>query len=531
MIVRDNEETLEPCLASIRPWVDEMVVVDTGSLDNTPKIAEAFGARVFHFEWCDSFSAARNESLRHARGEWLFWMDSDDTIDAENGRKLRELAYGPHQPRTLGYVMQVHCPAQEGDADSGLTVVDHVKMFPDDPQIRFEFRIHEQVLPSIRRLGGNVAWTDVFVVHSGSDHSPEGLQRKYDRDLRILNLEIEEKPDHPFVLFNLGMTHTYMERYDLAVRFLQRCLQVSDPSETHVRKAYALLVSSFQSQNQVHEAWKTCREGQRALPDDVELLFRQGMVAHATGRLEDAEQAYRAALADREERHFTSIDPGIVGYKGRNNLAAVYRDMGRDDLAEAQWRHVVAEAPDFREGQRSLGKTLIRQRKYVSAELQIDRMLREGALRCDAMVLKGELLQATGDVPAATGELEDAVREFPDDMEAHQALCKCLFGHSDLKRAERAFQQLIEFSPEDGAAHRNLGILYLRAGNHEDAVHSLRESVRLRPESVATWQELAGALEAMGKADEASNARRQARASQTPTAAQPSGMLEEDEIN
>ena len=79
MIVRDSSRTLPACLESIHPWVDEMVIVDTGSTDETPRIVESFGGRLFHFPWCDDFSAARNESLRHARGDWLFWMDSDDT--------------------------------------------------------------------------------------------------------------------------------------------------------------------------------------------------------------------------------------------------------------------------------------------------------------------------------------------------------------------------------------------------------------------------------------------------------------------
>ena len=89
MIVRDSALTLRPCLESIRPWVDEMVVVDTGSVDETPRIVDELGGRLFHFPWCDDFSAARNESLRRARGDWLFWMDSDDTIPADCGRKLR----------------------------------------------------------------------------------------------------------------------------------------------------------------------------------------------------------------------------------------------------------------------------------------------------------------------------------------------------------------------------------------------------------------------------------------------------------
>ena len=113
MIVRNNAETIEPCLASIKPWVDEMVVVDTGSTDKTPEIAERMGARVFHFPWQDSFSVARNESLRHARGDWIFWMDSDDTISPENGLKLRQLADHPHDSTVLGFVMQVHCLVPE----------------------------------------------------------------------------------------------------------------------------------------------------------------------------------------------------------------------------------------------------------------------------------------------------------------------------------------------------------------------------------------------------------------------------------
>src|SRR4051794_3984801 len=115
MIVRDNAGTIIPCLESIRPWVDEMIVVDTGSTDGTAEIAERMGAKVFQFPWIDDFSAARNESLRHAQGTWLFWMDSDDTISPENGRKLRELAYGPHSSAIAGYVIKVRCPARPGE--------------------------------------------------------------------------------------------------------------------------------------------------------------------------------------------------------------------------------------------------------------------------------------------------------------------------------------------------------------------------------------------------------------------------------
>jgi len=71
MIVKNEEATLAHCLESVKPLVDEMVIVDTGSTDKTIEIAGSFGAKIYHFDWCDDFSAARNESLKHCTGDWV----------------------------------------------------------------------------------------------------------------------------------------------------------------------------------------------------------------------------------------------------------------------------------------------------------------------------------------------------------------------------------------------------------------------------------------------------------------------------
>ncbi len=86
-----------------------------------------------------------------------------------------------------------------------MTIVDHVKVFPNWENLRFEFRIHEQILPSIRRLGGEVIFTNIHVVHIGTVHSQASRASKLARDLRLLELEQITNPNHPFVLFNLGM--------------------------------------------------------------------------------------------------------------------------------------------------------------------------------------------------------------------------------------------------------------------------------------------------------------------------------------
>jgi glycosyltransferase involved in cell wall biosynthesis len=91
MIVRDEEKNISNCLGSVHGIFDEIVVVDTGSKDQTVEIARSFGARIFEFPWIDDFAAARNEALSHATGAYAFWLDADDVVEPTEREKLRAL--------------------------------------------------------------------------------------------------------------------------------------------------------------------------------------------------------------------------------------------------------------------------------------------------------------------------------------------------------------------------------------------------------------------------------------------------------
>jgi tetratricopeptide (TPR) repeat protein len=504
-IVRDNERVIQACLDSVRRWANELVVVDTGSEDSTPDIAERNGASVFSFPWIDDFSAARNESLRHARGEWLFWMDSDDTLPAECGRRLRELADGEHEPDTLGYVMQVHCPGPSGE-EGDVTVVDHVKMFRNHPEIRFEGRIHEQVLPSIRRLGGKVEWTDIYVVHSGADQSPAGRRRKYERDLRILALELAERPDCSFHLFNLGMTYADMGDFAQAEQHLRRCIEVGDPGESHIRKAFALLINALAMVEKHGEAWHQCALGRQLFPHDVELRFREALLHHHFGRLIEAERCYRSTIDEPDERHFTSVDAGIGGYKARHNLAVVYLDMGRPDLAEAEWRAVLDEVPRFRPANRALGDLLLSQGRKVTAKLEAERMARDERLRVEGLLLEARIATKEGDADRAGDLLHQAVEEFPHDTQAIDALSQHYFAQGRPQDAVEILTRLVEQRPDDAGALHNLGTAQLAAGQHVASIDTLRRSLDIRPTAAMTHLQLGYALKAQGNLDAAISA-------------------------
>ena len=264
MIARNEEGRLEECLRSIAPHVDEMVVVDTGSSDCTREIARKCGARVFEMPWPDSFAYARNQSLEQARGQWVFWMDADDVIPPECGRQLRELIR-QHPQRDAAYQVQVRIPPGPGEYSA--SVVDHVKLFPNRPDARFEHRIHEQVLPSLRRAGIDIRFSDLYVTHQNYDRSPEGQAQKRRRDFHLLELDLADRPEHPFVLFNLGMTYLYATReFEVATQYLRRSLQASHWRDSIVRKAYALLTTACICQRDWTGALRGQRGGARILP-------------------------------------------------------------------------------------------------------------------------------------------------------------------------------------------------------------------------------------------------------------------------
>jgi glycosyltransferase involved in cell wall biosynthesis len=344
MIVKNEERVLGDCLASIKQWVDEMIVVDTGSTDRTIDIAKEHGAKVFHFPWTDSFSEARNESLKYATCDWILWMDADDTIPEDCGRRLHDLVLIASE-KVTGLLMQVQIPSAPGE--HGYTIVDHVKLFRNGLGLKFEGRIHEQILEPIYRIGGTVERSDLYVVHSGYDHSPEGQKKKRARDLSLLEKDLTDRPDHPFVLFNIGMTAFHMKDYAKAMPALERCLALSKPHESTVRKVYAMLAGCAFETRDFLGAKRWVEQGLAQFPKDPELLFRAGTIYRGAGDLKKAEESYVKLLTEREFGHIDSLDVTMTGHKAHHNLGLIYLDMGRLSDAEAQWKAAVQKAPDF----------------------------------------------------------------------------------------------------------------------------------------------------------------------------------------
>jgi tetratricopeptide (TPR) repeat protein len=454
MIVKDEENNLPACLDSVADLVDEVVVVDTGSADSTQSVAARYGARVFSFAWCDSFAAARNESLRHATGDWVLWFDADDRLDEANRCKLRALLPGLLD-EDAAYLLRQQMPPDPINGTA--VVVDQPKLFRLHPDVRFEYRVHEQIVPSILRRGGRIRATDIGFQHLGYQ-DPALHRRKLERNVRLLLLQDAERPDDPLTLFYLGSVRRELGRFEEAVPLLRRSLERSPHGYNLAAKAYGLLAHSLGQLGRTDEALAVCLEGATRYPADSELLFHEALLYWARGDLGAAEERFHRLLATSPGLALASSDTGLHGYKTRQHLAHLYRQQGRLGEAEAQWQAALTERPDCVPSWIGMGELYLVNGRGAELEQLVCRLESETATERIGVVLRARWNIHQRQFALARRLLEGEVDRAPHALWLREMLAQGLAAEGvDPEAAAGAWREVLKLDPNHVEARRQLG--------------------------------------------------------------------------
>jgi tetratricopeptide (TPR) repeat protein len=218
LIVRDEAAVLGGCLESLSGIVDEIVVVDTGSTDESPALAAGYGARVVHHPWRDDFAEARNASLDEARGSWILYIDADERVIGGSRDYLEMLLTGATE---VAFRLMLK-------PTLGSTPYREYRLWRNDPRIRFEGVIHERVVPAIQRVaeadGCGIGLADILLQHVGY----EGDQtRKHRRNLPLLRRQLAADPENLFVWHHLARVLTGLGQIDEAEEVLEQAVAVA----------------------------------------------------------------------------------------------------------------------------------------------------------------------------------------------------------------------------------------------------------------------------------------------------------------
>lgn len=335
IVAKNEEENIRRALSSVRHLADEIILVDTGSTDNTIAIAESYGATVVHHPWNDDFSAVRNAALDHVTGEWVLMLDADEAVSETMAKSLpKRLA----DPQAEGYLNPVVNYIDGRRATSAGVV----RLFRNRPAYRFVGRVHEQISESIEAAGGRIKPDSLVIEHYGYTDSEDQRKGRRERNMRLLELTLQEDPNRASTWFFLGQEHMALREYGQGAACFRKSLSLNQHNDMRTIYAAHRLVEIGVVRNRLTDGWEMAARGRENQITRWDSLFRTSQTALFEGDYLAASQAL-AALRKAPETDFgyASRTPSILS----DMEAAARWEEGRRAEALSLWQRAMADDP------------------------------------------------------------------------------------------------------------------------------------------------------------------------------------------
>ncbi len=203
MIVKNEEFFLPKCLDSVKDFVDEIIIVDTGSTDRSVEIAKRYNAKTYHHPWENNFSKARNYSLKYATCDWILILDADEELDTKDAPGLKAVIR--ECDADLLY-LQVLDKTMEGEI---VSVSNSVRVFRNHLGIKYEGTVHNYL-----KYNGNTKIANIKLFHYGYNLDEEKMERKFVRTSSLLKEQIKNDPSNPMPHHFLAIAFSGRNMYD-----------------------------------------------------------------------------------------------------------------------------------------------------------------------------------------------------------------------------------------------------------------------------------------------------------------------------
>jgi ADP-heptose:LPS heptosyltransferase/glycosyltransferase involved in cell wall biosynthesis/chemotaxis methyl-accepting protein methylase/Tfp pilus assembly protein PilF len=457
LITKNEERFLSQCLASVRGLASQIVIVDTGSTDRTVEVAKQYGAEVYHFDWCDDFSAARNAALEHATGDWVLLLDADEELSPEGKETLqRELT----DPTVIAWRLPMVDVGREAE---GLSYVP--RLFRNAPGLFYIGRVHEQVFSSIevRRaewgLENRIGATKL--IHHGYTAEVTRDRNKIERNLRLLEKVIEEFPGEPHLLMNLGLElsrsgresdalQRYREAFD-ALSSKPATEVVPELRETLLTQFCTRLVAQKQFQNVVQVLTSPLARAQGGLT--ASLHFSLGLACMELAQLAEAAKQFQACLAKRGQPSLSPINKDIATAAPHHCLAMCLAKMGNVAAAEKAFQAGLNETGHADALRLDYAKFLVEQSRPVDALHRLHAIVTENSRHAAAWRFGAQIALSDPEFFEVAGDwTQEAIRYLPDDAVLLAQRAEVLLLKQECDAARKLWQQIWKTDPQPRVA-------------------------------------------------------------------------------
>ncbi len=448
MIVKNGGATLRRCLESVAPVVDRIVIGDTGSTDDSGRIARAFGAKVVKVPWTNDFAQARNAVLRHTKCDWVLVLDADEMLDAQAGAALHEVIgradVFAYEVERWNYVAQSNSRSGEQGArlnprrlEAGAAYPAYVpswntRLFRRYHGVVFERPVHESVMPRVEALRLKTARASFVIHHLG--HVEDATDERVRKNELYQTIGTEHLRAHPTdarTCFELGLGELeHYQRPDAALRYFERAVRLAprDAPSWIFRGVCLVRLRRFDEALQV-----LARAGELDVKNIVlhetvgDVYFHTKRFAEAAGHYERA-----ASLGSGSALVVAKLGASLV-HLGRKQDGMTLVNAALDAEPEFAELHDMGTAVAMLAGEATR-----------AAQLAVRRLMlpKVGPFH---YVLAGSLCVAIGEHPGAKAVLQKGRGLFPNDAEIKRSLAQF-----DPKEQPRPKGKLLTL-PVDGA--------------------------------------------------------------------------------
>ncbi len=340
MIVKDEEDVLARCLDSIKDYVDEIVIVDTGSKDKSIEIAKSYTKNFYTFKWIDDFAAARNFSFSKCTKDFILWMDADDIILPEDAQKMKNLDLFDKEIVIFDYI---YSHDEYGNSES---TVPRERLLRRSLDLKWINEIHE-VIP----LSRPYFISDIKTHHYRKSGTSE-------RNLAILERIVKkDKKNDPRNEYYLAKEYYHSNKIESSIKCFKKYLKNKDGWWENRYEAMCYLAKCYLSKNMITEFKKWIFEGLKLEERTAEPYFLMGDYYFNHQEWEKAIHWYKICLAiERPKELLASFSPEYITWKPHLQLCAAYNTVGNTEKAAYHNEQVLKYRPG---DQRALNNKLI----------------------------------------------------------------------------------------------------------------------------------------------------------------------------
>lgn len=315
MIVKNEEKNIERALSWGKGIVSEQIVVDTGSTDRTVELALQLGAKVYQYDWIDDFSSAKNFAISKAAYEWIAFLDADEYITEEDGKKLLPLLN-----RIQNYQYDGVLTGWINLDDDGrvLSMDAQMRIFRNLPKLRYHGRIHEHLVMEGRRVNAWDAIRELPIFHTGYGAAGRKEKQESKRNYKLIQKELADHPDDYKMWGYLGNEYEAFQNWDQAEMAYRKAIEkmpgeargVYDvtTSQVYFRLMELLLARPPVKEEEVLEFYRQAREG---WPEEGDYDYLLGSHYVSRGNYADGEGHLLLAL-DKLEKYGSSLKSGLL---------------------------------------------------------------------------------------------------------------------------------------------------------------------------------------------------------------------------